>query len=206
MKITSISRQKRKDRYNIFIDDEFSFGVYEDTLLKFSIASGDEIDDSKIELIKDTDEFNHGKKSAFRLLSYRQRSRKEIERKLKEKKISQKNIERIINFLEEKKFINDDEFAKAFYEYIIIRKPVGKKVIVNKLKEKGIDNAIIDNIISEKIDAESEMNSAITLINKYSRKIDGHDKYEKKKKVYQYLHSKGFEYETINKVWTELFK
>jgi regulatory protein len=205
MKITKISRQKKKGRYNIFIDDEFAFGVYEDTLIKFSLASGDEIEDKLIDEIKDTDEFNHAKRSAFYLLSYRQRSRKELEKKLKEKKISGKNINKVLDYLEGKKFINDNEFAKMFFESLVSRKPVGKSLLKRKLKEKGIEDEIIENLISAKFNDDVEMDSAVLLLRKYSKKIDELDKHSKKKKIYQVLYSRGFGYDVINRVWNELY-
>ena len=46
--ITKITTQtKRTDRYNIFIDEKYSFSVDEDVLLKFQLKKGKEID-SKI--------------------------------------------------------------------------------------------------------------------------------------------------------------
>lgn len=44
--ITKITSQKQKGRYNIFIDEQFAFGVTESVLIKFRLAKGLEIDSS----------------------------------------------------------------------------------------------------------------------------------------------------------------
>ncbi|MDZ7682402.1 MAG: hypothetical protein U5J63_11990 [Fodinibius sp.] len=47
--ITSIRVQKNnKERYSIFVDEEFLLGVAEQTLLKFSLSKGDEITSAQL--------------------------------------------------------------------------------------------------------------------------------------------------------------
>ncbi|HAP66961.1 MAG TPA: recombination regulator RecX, partial [Nitrospinae bacterium] len=53
------------------------------------------------------DEFERGKQIAYRFLSYRPRSKKEVEKKLKEKNISGENISNIISLLEKNNYLND---------------------------------------------------------------------------------------------------
>jgi regulatory protein len=49
MKITRIEKQiKFKNRYNIFLDGEFAFGLYDDTILKFGLRTNDELSDEII--------------------------------------------------------------------------------------------------------------------------------------------------------------
>ncbi len=98
MKITLIEPQKKKGRYNVYIDDEFSFGIYQETLVKFGLRKNDELSEKKIKEIKDYDELNYGKKIAYRYLSYKQRSEQEVKNRLQKSKISARNIEKIIKF------------------------------------------------------------------------------------------------------------
>ena len=138
MVITSIEKQKKKGRYNIFLNGEFSFGAYEDTILKFALRKGDDLPEEKITEIKDFDEFNYGKTASYRLLSYRQRSEKEIKDKLKEKKISPENIGKVIDKLKDLKFIDDKTFAKNYITDQINKKPAGRTFLKYKLLHKKI--------------------------------------------------------------------
>ena len=58
-----------------------------------------------------TDETKKAKDAAYRFLSYRQRSKKELIDKLKEKKFSDNTIEDVVHGLEEYNYINDADFA-----------------------------------------------------------------------------------------------
>jgi len=198
MKVTKIEKQKKeRTRYNVFLDGEFAFGLYDDTILKFGLRTGDELEEKKIKVIKEFDEFNSGKKIAYSFLSYRQRSKKELTKKLKDKKISEAVIDKIIELLEEQKYIDDSSYAKMYIETKIRNKPLGKRLLQNKLYEKGIDKDNVEKILNENYSEEKEIESAKKLFKKYSKKIKGEDK---KQKCYRYLLSRGFDYEIVNKV------
>lgn len=55
--ITKITTQKkRKDRYNIFVDEKYAFSVDEEVLLKFQLKKGMELDDLLLAEIQFHDE------------------------------------------------------------------------------------------------------------------------------------------------------
>ena len=113
MTITKIEKQKKNNkRYNLYIDKEFFCGIYDDTILKFGIASGDELTEKELSDIRDFDEYMYGKKIAFDYLSYRIRTIAEIKKKLKSKKLTESNIERVIQHLTGLGLVNDEEFAR----------------------------------------------------------------------------------------------
>jgi regulatory protein len=201
MEITKIEKQKKdRARYNIFLDGDFAFGLFDDTILKFGLRTNDELNQTRITEIKEYDEFNYGKKIAYSFLSYRQRSKKELTKKLKDKKISESGIDKIIKLLEEQKFINDSTYAKIYLESKIRNKPMGKRLLQNKLFEKGIDKDTAEKTLNENYSEEKEIESAKKLLEKYSKKIKGKDLSEKKQKCYRYLISRGFDFEIVNKV------
>lgn len=200
MKITRIEKQiKFKNRYNIFLDGEFAFGLYDDTILKFGLRTNDELSDEIIDQIKKHDEFNYGKFIAYSFLSYKQRSKSEIIKKLKAKKISDNVIENIVNVLTEQKYINDHNYAKLYLESKLMSKPIGKRLLKLKLYEKGIDKEVSEKVIDENYNEEIELESAEKLLEKYAKKVRGKNDFEKKKKCFSYLISRGFDFETANK-------
>ncbi len=201
MEITKIEKQKKdKNRYNIFFDKEFLFGLYEDTILKFGLRTGDIVEEKKLIEIKEFDEFGFGKKIAYSLLAYKQRSKKEIIKKLSQKKISFPTIEKITELLEKQKYVDDELYAKNYLEEKLAHKPVGKRLARFKLLEKGIEKEIAENIIDENYSGEKESELANEVLKKYQKKVRYKDKIDKKNKCYRHLVSKGFDYEIINKV------
>jgi len=197
MRITKIQRQKKENRYSIFIDEEFAFGIYKDTVLKFGLRTKDILSEEKINEIKNYDEYHAGKKIALNFLSYRQRSEKEVRDKLNSKNISGSNIENVMNTLKELNYINDEQFAKLFLESKLIKKPQGKRLIQMKLAGKGINKEIIESVLYELYDEETELEKCKELLCKYIKKVKSTNETEVKRKCYQYLLSRGFENEFV---------
>lgn len=204
MKITKLEKQKKaKNRYNIYIDGEFFCGLYDDTILKFGIHINEEVTEKEIEEIKGFDEIIYGKNVAYNYLSYRIRSVFELKKKLKEKKISESATEKVLELLEKQKLINDAEFARVLISDKIKRKPVGKKVLRGKLFEKGISKQVGEDALDEVFTEDVEKELALASFMKYLPKLKGKESFERKRKAFDYLARKGFEFDVINEILKE---
>jgi len=201
MVITKIEKQKKnKERYNISIDGDFAFGLYEDSLVKYGLRSGDELTAEKIKEMQEYDEFGYGKKVAYSFLAYKQRSKKELIKKLKLKKISDASIEKIVELLEKQKYLNDELFAGNFIEDKLNCRPIGKRLAKLKLSEKGIDKEVIEETLNKIYSEDKEAEYAERVLEKYVKKVKYKDAVDKKNKCYRYLISKGFDFDTVKKV------
>jgi regulatory protein len=205
--ITKIEKQKKNSkRWNLYVEDEFACGISEDTFLKFGLCTNDEITEDKLNEIKKFDEYQFAKKSALDFLSYRIRSTAEIKQKLKSKKISAGTIEKTIGHLAKIGLINDEEFARQLIQSKMGRKPAGKNVIKQKLFQKGISKNIADYIIGE-LYTDVKQNELINNVyDKYEKKVKGMDRFQKRKKLFEYLMRKGFDIDSINEFLNEKLK
>lgn len=149
------------------------------------------------------DEFEIAKSIAYRFLSYRPRSKKEIESKLRKKKISDKTIKNTIVFLEENNYINDENFALNWIKYRLENRPRGRKFLDYELREKGIPSDLIKESLDKVYANEfNEYEVAAKLLEKKiaslkNKKMEYHIF---KGKLYNYLQRKGFSYDLIEKV------
>ena len=200
MIITSIEEQKKKGRFNIFLDGEFAFGLYKETIYDFGLRVKDDLTEDKINEIKCYDEINFGKKVAIRFLNYKQRTEKEVHGKLKSHKLSEESINKIMIFLKEFKFVNDENYAKLFVESKKILKPEGRRTVRMKLAQKGINKELSERSVSENYSEEEEFIKAKELFDKYRKKVRGKNEADKKQKCYRFLLSKGFSYDLIRDV------
>jgi len=202
MEITKIEQQlKNTARYNIYIDGEFVLGVYDDTLLKYQLRKGDEMTAEKLAEIRAYDEYNYGKNVAYKFLSYKPRSIKEVKNKLTYKKISKESVEKIIEHLKKYQFLNDESYAKMYLEQKTNSKGMGKSMVTFKMIDKGIDKEMITKVIDENYPEEKQIEAGKKLIEKYLKKKQKiEDKNELKKKCYQYLFSRGFSYSVIEQI------
>ena len=84
--VTSIEPQKKKpDRFNIFVDGKFSFGLDAETLVKSGLKTGREISEKEIKKLVFENETNKLMEKALRFLSFRPRSESEVRRYLRRK-------------------------------------------------------------------------------------------------------------------------
>lgn len=204
MLITKIEKQnKNNKRYNLYIAGEFYFGLYDDTILKFGIAPGDDLTEEKLTRIREFDEYIYGKKISFDYLSYRIRTIAEIKKKLKSKDISPVIIDKVIHHLNELGLINDEEFAKQLITEKIKNKPAGKRLLQQKLFEKGISRQVSETAIEKYLTEADEKKMAIKIYEKLKPKLKGLEKQKARQKIYEALSRKGFDYDIINEIIRE---
>ena len=198
MIITKIELQKKnKNRYNLYLDDEFRTGIHEDVLVYYNLHVKMEIDDEFYNEILRKEIFAKAKNEAVHFISYRLRSTMEIRNKMKSNEYEDSIIDEVIEFLEQYNFIDDYNFAKAFiYDKSTIAKHSLKKISID-LKHKGIQNDIIqkalDHYIDEGFDFESD--TLAHLVGKKYKQYENKGKfttYEVTQKVIQYFYQKGF--------------
>ena len=131
---------------------------------------------------------------ALYLLSFRPRSRKELEVRL-QKKFGGIDIGKIIKKLEEWGYINDEEFARTWIEERLAHNPKGKFVLWKELREKGVEERIIEKMLQRLYPPEREREEAQRLaIKKWEREKDVEER-KRRERTYRYLLSHGFSLE-----------
>lgn len=137
---------------------------------------------------------------AYRLLSYRSRSCRELRERLRRKRFSKKIIDRIVKDLEELNFVNDREFSKTFVETRSSTNPCGRRLIEQELRKKGIDEEIIRDICEEAFNRDKEYELASSLALRRLSRYKNIDERTKWKRLYGHLARRGFPLETVREV------
>lgn len=94
---------------------------------------------------KDDDCFNKALQYSLLLLKYRARTKKEIFRRLKEKGWKNLLITKVVNYLNENKYLNDNEFVELFIESSL-NKGWGQGRVCFHLRKAGVSFDFIENI------------------------------------------------------------
>ena len=144
------------------------------------------------------------KKKAFNFLGRRMHSYNELKLKLLRKKYEKELIEEVLNALRIKGLLDDYAFGKQYVEEKIRLKAWGKNKIKAELFKKGVAAEIIDKIIEEEdlAPAENAASLAEKKLNILSKR--GYDMKEISSRLYAYLFSKGYDYDTIKEVMSRL--
>ena len=135
--------------------------------------------------------FNKARAYVFLLLKFRPRSGKEISQRLKRKKFDPRTIAEVVTYLEEKGFINDTEFARAWLE-ARIKRGFGFKRIGRELSLKGIDKEILDTLIHKVKQQYCEKDAISRLAAKKWRRLSGINPKKAKQRLFGYLARRGF--------------
>ncbi|MBI3576443.1 RecX family transcriptional regulator [Candidatus Gottesmanbacteria bacterium] len=138
--------------------------------------------------------------AAFRFVSYRPRSQKEIrdflEKKLKKYKLYAPTvIGKIMDRLKELGYVDDTKFAAWWVEQRSLHRPKGKRLLVEELRRKGIFTQTI--ILDERLLAAAAAKKKLPRWKLLSP-------LEKKKKMYDFLGRRGFSFEVIRTVVDEV--
>ena len=213
--ITSIEPQKRrKGRFNIYVDGQFSFALDENLLAKNMLAVGKSLTDDQIEKLIKENEAGKLFDASLRFLSYRPRSEKEVGDFLVKKIARVENIKfteasqssvipQIKTRLKKQSFLDDEEFAEWWVKARTSSQPKGPYLIKRELAGKGIDKEIIEKAIS-KIKNQRELGYKV--IHKKLETWKNLTNLELKKKVYEHLARRGFDSKTINEVIAQIVK
>mgnify|MGYP001591772823 FL=1 len=147
--------------------------------------------------------FNKARDYAFRLLKFRMRSEEELRQRLKRKKFDQATIEKVIQFLKEKDFIDDREFARAWVADKI-KRPLGIRRIEQELKTKGINKEIFQEALATSCNNYDEAGAIRQLAVKRLERLKGLEPRKVKSRLYSYLLRRGFSPEIVFDIITQL--
>lgn len=216
-RITLLEPQLRNPhRFNIFLDGEFAFGGDEDLVVEKRLIIGKELTTLEVEQLIQEAEIGKLMEKMYRLFSIRQRSEKEVkdyfrvknqESRVKGKEaISNLALELVIKKLKQKGLLNDLEFAKSWIEARRRSRQKGDRLIKLELSQKGVAKEIIGEAFSLQLSAISEEDLAMKAMEKKMRVWKDLSKLEFKKKAYQYLGRKGYDFETISTIIEKLLQ
>jgi regulatory protein len=138
-------------------------------------------------------DLNHTLQRAYRLLSLRPHSEKELEKKLLEKGFPAAVVKEALEKLRDMQYLNDTSFAGQLTHNLAVNKLWGNRKIIANLREKGLTADLIASAIEEVRQEFSEENALAILIRK---KIAGEKSaavdIKEKKRIFQSLLGRGF--------------
>ena len=205
-KITKIEYQKNnKDRVNIYLDDNFAFGLDLNIMIKYSLAKNMELEDEFIDEILIAEEEIKTYNYALSVLSRVAKSEKKLRDKMQEKGYDNNFIDKAIIKLKQQKYLDDERYSEMLISSKINISKYGKRKIKEALYEKGIDREIIDEklgLLSE----DDELERAFTLGAKKLNTLKEEDIRKKSLKLSNYLINKGFDFSVVKKAVSKLLE
>ena len=136
--------------------------------------------------------------------AYQERCVKDVRDKLKTFEISEEEKAKIIDYLLDNRFVNDERYAKAFVRGKVNQSGWGVNKIRFHLIQKGIDKNIIEEALGQ-TDEEAYRQRLIEILETKSKTVKAANDFEKKRKLATYAMQKGFEGSLVWEVLKEYF-
>jgi regulatory protein len=141
-------------------------------------------------------DFEKAREKALKLLKIRPHSSAELCRKLVLRGFNETEAKSVAQALQEEGLINDAEFAQLFLDSLIRFKNFGYYGLLAKLRQRGIEKSMAEQLLREFLPIEEELQIAQKVVSK-ERQPD-------KMKLAQKLSRKGFRSEVINQAISEI--
>lgn len=135
--------------------------------------------------------------------AYQERCVKDVRDKLKTYDIPQEDRDKILDYLLDSRFVNNERFAKSFVRGKINQSGWGLNKIRFHLMQKGIAKDIIDEALGQ-TDEKVYRQRLIDILKTKSKTIKAETDFERKRKLAAYAMQKGFEASLVWEVIKEL--
>jgi regulatory protein len=199
--ITALKFQKRnKERVNVYLDGEYAFGLQ--AVEAARLRKDQVLSDAEIAELKARDERNQAYDRTLRFLSYRPRSRVEVERYLRGKAVTEKVIGDTVVRLEQANYLDDEAFARFWVENREQFRPRSQRALRYELRQKGVSDEIITLVLSDRDDEAAAWRAIEGRLSRWANL----PRDEFRQKALGYLSRRGFGYGTISLTLEKAFE
>ena len=200
MKIESLKYTKpRKEIFELKTDSGDVIEFDAEIVIKHKLAQGLELDRERFDAIQKENQFILARKLGVAYCVVDLKPSGIVRRYLLRKEVGDKEfIESIIQYLVDRKFINDQEYGRRFVRTQKNKQSLGIRKIRHDLKGKGLADKLIDELLEEIEQPQEQLNSAFAQLTKKFRNVQISDDPKLKKRAWSFLQRKGFESESIN--------
>lgn len=193
MKITLLERQKKnRHRVSVYLDGEFAFGLNDEAVFKFGLRKGMELDHQRRHEIELFDQRVQARRIAERYVGARMRSVKEVRQRLREKEIPEDVIDETVETFLRVRLLDDRAFAEAWIRDRLRLRPRAASLLRRELRQKGVQQEIIDEVLDHMIPEGDEEHIAQGLAEQYVRSHPSLEAPVLKRRLAGYLQRKGF--------------
>lgn len=194
--VSIVVQKKNKTRYTIKFKSGDILGVSRNSLISYNLTVGQKVSSDLLSNIDNYERLQSIKFKALNYLSYRPRSRREVKTSLLKKGFSHNDIDKVLEELVTKGYLDDLNFAKTYARYLIKTKRLGRIAVTNRFFAHNINQETLKPILDKLYDKYPPG----LLIDEIVRK----KKYPKdsnlinNKKLIDHLKRKGFSWDDIS--------
>ncbi len=197
---------RNPDRVNVSIDGKYRFSLDISQLTDLGVKVGSEVTEEELELLETESEFGKLYSRALEYCLMRPHSVREVRDYLRRKTIATKYksrsgelkerlgysptlVPRVLEKLQHKHYVNDEQFARWWFENRNVGKGTSLRKLKLELRSKGVEPDIVERMIAENLrDDATELQKLIA---------KKRPRYADDQKLARYLLRQGFRYDDI---------
>ena len=142
------------------------------------------------------------KTAALRLLKFRPRSEAELKSRLAEKGFGDETVQAVVEEMRRTGLVGDARFARYAATQAAV-KPVGRRLILNRLREKGIPPELAEEAARAATEGKDDLERAREAAGRRAGALEGLSRAAAQRRLFGYLSRRGFSSEVVYKVVKE---
>lgn len=193
-RITDVRERRGKAR--VFVDDEFFAEIDAGTASEWGLYKGAVLSNEELCEARTAGEQVLAMNRAFNLLSYRNRSAREVWQRLSRYEYGVETIERVISRLEDLGYLDDERYARELAREKA--RKYGPKRVYGELRRGGVDEETAWGMVEEEFAGRSEVGEAFEAAARRYNSLEGSD--AQARRVYGFLMRRGYSAEVCAEV------
>ncbi len=130
---------------------------------------------------------------------------RDVLEKLKRWEFGEEDQQKILAFLKQHQFVDDERFARIYAEDKFRFNGWGKQKIAMMLRQKGISSDVVAHAL-EFIGTQQYVDSCLELLEQKARSLPDEEPYKIKAKLIRFALGRGFDYDTVRQCLSRLGK
>lgn len=164
--VTALEVHRRdKERVKLYLDDEYALDL--PLMQAARLRRGQNLSPAEVSELSDAGALQTAFDRAVRFLAYRPRSIGEVRRHLVKKEVPDSHIAAVIERLLQRGYVDDMEFARYWLANRDRFKPMGSRALRYELRQKGVDDDIINSLLAEVDEEASAYRAAQARMSRY---------------------------------------
>jgi regulatory protein len=158
--ITALVRKPRRKLIDVHIDGELRAVIGADLAIERDLRAGREISAGDLARLEYEQARRSCLQAAVRLLSYRQRSERELRQRLRQKGFAKPPIDEAVVRLRQLGYVNDAAFARFYAEAQQAARPRSQRLLTVELRQKGVEAGVAEQATLEVDDEAAALEAA----------------------------------------------
>lgn len=201
--ITALEAQTRRPRANLYLDGAFAFALSLESVAERDLQVGQTLSESECQALQREDLYRSAREAAWRLLSYRVRSRQELRQRLLRKGFSAETTDAVLTRLLELGHLDDTAFARSLVQQRSGGGGAhGPAALRGELRRRGIAREAAEQALT----GLDESAAAREAAERRARSLSTADPALFRRRLGDFLVRRGFSYETARETVAALLR